>query len=320
MKKLRIGILGCADIANRLVIPNIKQLDQFELVAVASRSVEKANTFAARFGCLAVHGYENLILRDDIDCVYIPLPNGLHHEWIMKSLKSGKHVLAEKPFTEDYTKTQEIIALADQKKCCVYENFMFTYHSQFDHVFKLIQEGEIGEVRLLRSSFGFPEINKNNNIRYKKQLAGGAVLDAGAYTVRAASFFLGSDLEVIGADLNKLGNEVDFQGSAMLRSKKGIVAQLAFGFDNFYQNTIEIWGSKGKISLSRAFTAREGFMPGITIEKQNEKTERLLAADNQMQKILLDFYSSVQSNYGKAFDNILLQSKLLTDIIKHAKI
>ena len=318
MEKLRIGILGCADIANRLVVPNIKKLDEFELVAVASRSSEKANEVASKFDCLPIHGYEKLILRDDIDCVYIPLPNGLHHEWMIKSLNHGKHILAEKPFTEDYTKTKEIINLANTKKLCVYENFMFTYHTQFDHVFKFIQSGEIGEIRLLRSSFGFPKINKTDNIRYKKSLAGGAVLDAGAYTVRAASFFLGTDIEVIGADLNKFNNEVDFQGSAMLRNKNGVVAQIAFGFDNFYQNNIEIWGSKGKITMSRAFTAREGFMPGITLEKQNEKTEILLSTDNQMKKILLDFFQSIHSDYSKEFKNILLQSKLLTDIISNA--
>jgi len=293
-------------------------LDQFELVAVASRSPEKANEFAARFDCLAIHGYEKLILRDDIDCVYIPLPNGLHHEWMIKSLEYGKHILAEKPFTESYAKTKEIIDLANTKKRCVYENFMFTHHSQFEFVFKLIQSGEIGEIRLFRSSFGFPEINKTNNIRYKKSLAGGALLDAGAYTVKAASFFLGMDMEVVGSDLNMFNNEVDFQGSAMLRNKNGVVAQIAFGFDNFYQNTIEIWGSKGKITLSRAFTAREGFMPGITLEKQNEKTEILLPPDNQMKKILLDFSQSIKSDYSKEFKNILLQSKLLTDIINNA--
>ena len=318
MKKIRFGILGCADIAKRLVIPNIKKLNQFELVAVASRSLEKAEVFASRFNCLAVHGYENLISRSDIDCVYIPLPNGLHHEWIMKSLKQGKHVLAEKPFTEDYLKTKEILELANKKMLCVYENFMFTYHTQFEAVFKLLDSGEIGEIRLFRSSFGFPEIKKTDNIRYKKQLAGGAVLDAGAYTLKASIFFLGSELKVIGANLNKLGNEVDFQGSAMLQNSKGIVAQIAFGFDNFYQNVIEIWGSKGKITLSRAFTAREGIMPGVTIEKQNKRTEILLPADNQMQKILLDFSQSIISDYSKEFQNILLQSKLLTDIISNA--
>jgi len=318
MEKLRIGILGCADIANRLVIPNIKNLKEYELVAVASRSEEKANEFATKYNCSAVHGYENLISRNDIDCVYIPLPNGLHHEWIMKSLQNGKHILAEKPFTEDFDKTKEVIDLAELKKCCVYENFGFTYHSQFDYVFKLIQTGEIGEIRLLKTAFGFPEISSENNIRYKKSLAGGSVLDAGAYTVKASSFFLGNDLEVIGASLNNLGNEVDFQGSAMLRNKEGIVAQAAFGFDNYYQNMIEVWGSKGKITVSRAFTARENFMPEILIEKQNEVIKKALPADNQMKKILLDFAQSIQSNYSKEFDNILVQSKLLTDIIQHA--
>lgn len=320
MKKLRIGILGCSDFATRIFIPNIKKLEQFELVAVASRSFEKVNKVASKFNCLPIHGYENLIIREDIDCVHIPLPVGFHHEWIIKSLNYNKHVFSEKSITENYTKTKEIIDLAEARNLCVYENFMFTYHSQYEYIFKLIDQGEIGEIRLFRSSFGFPEFKLDDNIRYKKELGGGALLDAGAYTLKAAGFFLGSDLSLLGSDLDFLDKQVDYQGSAMLKNNKGIVAQLSFGFDNYYQNLIEIWGSKGKIVVSRAFTAGEGFMPIIIIEKQNQKTETVLPADNQMEKILLDFAESVNSNYKKEFKRILNQSKLITEITDNAKI
>lgn len=315
MKKIRIGILGCSDFATRIFIPNINKLDQFELAAIASRSPEKANEVALRFNCKPIHGYENLLLLDDIDCVYIPLPISLHYEWIIKSLNHNKHVFSEKSITENYQKTKEIIDLAESKKLCVFENFMFTYHSQYDYVFNLLNAGDIGEVRIFKSAFGFPEFNKETNIRYKKQLAGGALLDAGAYTLKATSFFLGQKLKVVGSDLNFMDKQVDYQGSVMLKNEKGIIAQLSFGFDNFYQNNIEIWGSKGKIVLSRAFTAGEGFMPGIIIEKQNKKTEILLPADNQMKKILLDFAEAIDTNYDKEFQSILTQSKLLTDIM-----
>jgi predicted dehydrogenase len=318
MKKLRIGILGCADFATRAFIPNIKNNDQFELIAIASRTVAAAKTVAEKFNILPVHGYENLIGREDIDCVYIPLPVGLHYEWIVKSLQQGKHVLAEKSFTENHAQTKEIIDLAESKKRCVFEDFSFVYHSQFNTVFQMIESGEIGSVRMIRSSFGFPEFRKEDNIRYQKNIGGGALLDAGAYTLKAASFFLGPHLEIIGSDLNKLNNEVDYQGSILLKNKKGIVAQLSFGFDNYYQNMIEIWGSKGKITLTRAFTPRENFMPVMIIEKQNIKTEMVLPADNQLQKLLSDFYQAVQSDYSREFENILLQSKLLTEVRNHA--
>jgi len=96
MKKIRIGVLGCANIAHRSVIPAILSLpDHFELVAIASRTLDKATIFAQEFGCEAMSPYEKLIQRKDIDAVYLPLPTGLHKEWLNKALISGKHVYAE---------------------------------------------------------------------------------------------------------------------------------------------------------------------------------------------------------------------------------
>lgn len=313
--KIRIGVLGCADIANRLVIPYMIQTGLYEIVAVASRSMEKAVEFSKKFNCEPIEGYQNLISRKDIDAIYIPLPTGMHYEWIINSLNSGKHVLSEKSLATDIDETSSIIALAREKKLCVFENFMFVFHSQFDFVKKQIDQDAIGDIRLLRSSFGFPPFSIDSNIRYKKELGGGALLDAGAYTTMAVHFLLGQNQQVLVSSLEKGNWEVDFQGSAMFKNEAGIVSQVAFGFDNFYQNNIELWGSKGKMIIDRAFTAGPGFMPKVIIETQNNRTEYTLPADNHFQKLLNKFAECIHTNqYDFLFEQIICQSRLLTQI------
>ena len=314
---IRIGILGCADIAYRLVIPNMIKTGMFDIIAVASRSIEKAVDFSKLFNCEAIEGYENLISRKDIDAIYIPLPTSMHYEWIINSLKSDKHVLSEKSLAMDIGEVSSIIALAREKKLCVFENFMFVFHSQFDFIKQQIQQDAIGDIRLLRSSFGFPPFNIDGNIRYKKELGGGALLDAGAYTTMAVQFFLGQNQHVLSSSMANENWEVDFQGSAMFRNETGIISQVAFGFDNFYQNNIELWGSKGKMTIERAFTAGPGFMPKVTIETQDKRTEYTLPADNHFQKLLNKFAECIVTNqFDFLFKQIICQASLITQIRK----
>jgi len=288
---------------------------EFEVVAIASRSQQKADESAKMFNIEGIGSYDDLLLLNDIDAVYIPLPTGMHHEWILKSLNAGKHVFSEKSFTQNIEETKEIIELAKSKELCVFENFMFPYHSQFEKVFELIEKGAIGELRVLRSSFGFPPFDVESNIRYKEDLGGGALLDAGAYTLMAAQLFLGKNLEILSSDLNEWGREVDFHGAIMLKNAEGVIGQLAFGFENFYQNNIELWGTEGKITVNRAFTAAPGFEPFITLEQQGVDETIKLAADNHYEKILLSFAEAIHSkNFSKQFDQILNQSKLISDV------
>ncbi len=163
------------------------------MVAVASRTKEKAAHFAQKFSCEAIKGYSNLINIDDIDAVYIPLPTGLHEEWIINALNKGKHVIAEKSLATDYTSARRIINEAKNRQLLVMEDFMFTYHHQHAFVKKLIREGEIGDIHFFKSSFGFPP-RSEGDIRYNKKLGGGALLDAGGYVVKATQLFQGSDL------------------------------------------------------------------------------------------------------------------------------
>jgi NDP-hexose-3-ketoreductase len=314
MSKFKIGVLGCANIAKRSVIPAIKTIVDFELVAIASRSQDKAQEFAQEFNCEAIKGYQNLLERDDISVIYMPLPTGLHEEWVIKALDAGKHILIEKSLAMDYDSAQRMVNLARQKNLLIMENFMFLYHKQHQFVKELIQKGEIGEVRCFRSSFGFPPLD-SENFRYNKALGGGALLDAAAYSVRASQLFLGNDLRVEAATLNNKTSEVDLFGGAYLKADNGLFAEVAFGFDNFYQCNYEVWGSKGKITAQRAFTPGANFSPTITLEQKSEVFNYEIDADNHFVNILNEFKRCVnESDVEKKYEEILNQSRLLQEL------
>lgn len=317
MEKLRIGVMGCAAVALRSIIPAILSIPGWELAATASRGREKAQRTAAVFGCEAVEGYETLLERGDIDAVYMPLPTGLHEEWIMKCLGAGKHVLAEKSLACDLASAQRMVDKAAAANLLLMEDFMFQYHSQLAFVRTLLENGEIGEIRLFRSSFGFPPLSKDN-FRYDKALGGGSLLDAGGYPVKAARLFLGKNLEVKAADLfYDAERKVDIYGSAYLVAPGGTAAEIAFGFDNYYQCNYEIWGSKGRIFVERAFTAPPGFKPIIVLEKQDLRQEFQVKADNHFVNILVEFHRAITENRRQYhLEEVLDQARLLDQIRK----
>lgn len=318
MGKLRIGVLGCAGIAKRSVIPAIIEMEGLELVAVASRTETKANEFAKLFNCEPIIGYQNLLDKKDIDVVYVPLPTGLHEEWVVKSLQAGKHVHVEKSLAKDYDSAKKMVDLARKNNLLIMENFMFLYHGQHQFVKDLITKDEIGEIRCFRSSFGFPPLD-SQNFRYNAALGGGALLDAAAYTLRASQQFLGADLNVEAASLNYNKNEVDIYGGAFLKSTSGLFAEVAFGFDNFYQCNYEIWGSKGKISALRSFTPAIDFKPTIVLEKQGSIDSFEVDSDNHFINILNEFVRCVkEKDFEVKYKEVLNQSRLISELREKA--
>ena len=314
MSKLKIGVLGCANIAQRSVIPAFIEIAGFELVAVASRTITKAQDFAAEFKCEAIEGYQNLIDREDIDAIYMPLPTGLHEEWVLKALEAGKHVHIEKSLAMTYESAKKMVDLAREKNLLIMENFMFLYHQQHEFVKQQIEQGVIGEIRCFRSSFGFPPLD-STNFRYNKELGGGALLDAAAYTVRVSQLFLGNDVWVEAANLNHLNTDVDLFGGAYIKSINGQFAEVAFGFDNFYQCNYEIWGSKGKIIAQRAFTPAKDFKPIITVEQQGEIVNHEIPAENHFINILNEFKRCItEGDFESKYEEILNQSRLLQEL------
>lgn len=317
MNKIRIGILGCAKIARRSMAPAMLQLkDRFELLAVASRDTEKATVFAREFSCEAVTGYDAMVARPDLDALYIPLPTGLHPEWVGKAIAAGKHVYVEKTFSPTLVQTEELIACARQAGVAVMEGYMFQYHRQQGVVADWLREGLIGEVRHFHGSFGFPPLPADD-FRYDNALGGGVLMDAAGYPLRAAHHLLGDDLEVRAATVRRSGGTA-LWGSAFLASGSGLGASLAFGFDNFYQCRYEIWGSRGKLVAERAYTAGAALSPRLLLESVDGGRELRVEPDNHFVAALTAFGAAVAEPKRREahYREILLQSRSLQKIIE----
>lgn len=322
MNKIKIGILSCASIARRFVIPAIKQTPSLELVGIACRSPKKAKQTASDFETQAFDSYEELI-NSPLEAVYIPLPNSLHYEWIKKSLNNNLHVLVEKSMTCSLEQTQELNTLAQSKGLVLIENFQFRFHSQMAYIQQVLKLGKLGELRNLRASFGFPPFPDGDNIRYQKQLGGGALLDAGAYPLKITQMFLGQDVFVDSASLAfQHDKEVDIWGSAYIKQKNGkLTSQIAFGFDHFYQNNLELWGTKGKLSATRIFTAGPGVKPEVLIETQEGKETIVLPEDNHFVNMLNHFANCIntQQNLNDEYHQNINQARLIGELSERAK-
>lgn len=314
---MRLGIIGCSEIAFRRFMPAVENIEDIEVVAVAEEyDLSKLEPFCQTYNIEGMNNFESLIRREDIDALYVPQPPALHYQWAKKALLEGKHVLLEKPSTTRYSDSEELVRIASEKGLALHENYMFQYHSQIQQIKNMVAEGIIGDVRNIRCDFGFP-MRAGNDFRYNKALGGGALLDAGGYTVKLATLLLGTSIQVDAARLNTLpGFEVDMYGSVQFSNDDGIVCQSSFGMDNGYRCNLEIWGNKGSLYTNRIFTAPENFNPVVCIETSNGKEEITFDADMHFKKSIEEFITETENSQKRKsmYDEILLQAKLINDI------
>ena len=338
---IRIGIICPSEIAFRRFMPALKKAESdivFAGIGYASpeewfgdinnvpaeaikeqqgRERAKAQTFIDAFGGKIYPGYQALIESKDVDAIYVPLPPALHYRWAKLAMENEKHVFVEKPSTASLADTDSLIQIASSKGLALHENYMFVFHDQMKVLDDVVNSGEIGDVRLYRISFGFP-LRAKTDFRYNKALGGGALLDAGGYTMKYASYLLGNTARVVTAQVNNIeGFEVEMYGSCTLVNNDGVTAQLAFGMDNDYKCEVEIWGSKGTITSNRILTAPEGFVPTYTIKKNQEFETRNLPADDAFLKSIKRFVACVENDAARK-DNyeILHRQEFLVEQFK----
>ena len=181
----------------------------------------------------------------------------------------------------------------------------------------MLHNGDIGELRCMRSSFGFPPFKNKDNIRYQKKLGGGALLDAGAYPIKISQMFMGNDISIQASSLmldKKIG--VDIWGGAFIKQKNGpVFSEIAFGFDNFYQCNVELWGSKGKISTNRIFTSPPEYKPQILLENNKGSKIIEIEASNHFLNMLLYFYDNIftQELREKEYVENINQARLIEE-------
>lgn len=336
---IRVGVICPSEIAFRRFLPSLQKVDEFSFAGVAIATPEewagegkvsestfaiienerkKAQTFIDTYGGKIYEGYKTLITSPDVDVVYLPLPPALHFQWAKLTLESGKHAYVEKPFTTGLEDTQILLSIAKQNHLAVHENYMFIYHQQLQAIQEMIAQGEIGKVRQYRVSFGFPR-RATNDFRYNKALGGGALLDAGGYCMKYASWLLGDTARLVCANsYYEPEFEVDIFGSCTMTNDEGTIVQMSFGMDCDYKCELEAWGSTGTLTTGRILTAPDGLAPDMVIKHNQEYITKKLPADNAFEKSIRRFYNCLTNDAIREenYDIIERQSSFISEFKK----
>ena len=197
MSALRIGILGAARIAEQAIVAPARATGD-RLVAVAARDPERAKAYAAQHGVeRAVESYAALVADPEVDVVYNPLANGLHGPWNLAAIRAGKHVLSEKPFAANAAEAHEVRAAAVAAGVTVVEGFHYVHHPLSLRLREVVRSGELGPIRRIETAFRMPA-PPDADPRWQFELAGGALMDLGCYSLHAQGF-LGDAARVVAA-------------------------------------------------------------------------------------------------------------------------
>jgi predicted dehydrogenase len=226
MDRVRIGVLGAARIAPSALIKPARQVDETEVVAIAARDRARAEKFATKHRVPSVFDdYEQVIKSPDIDAIYNPLPNGLHAQWTRAALEAGKHVLCEKPLTSNASEAEELAAVAQQTGLVLMEAFHWRYHPLARRMVEIVRSGELGPLKHVEAALCFP-LPMFSDIRYQYDLGGGALMDAGCYTVHITRTLAGEEPEVVSATPKRRNPQIDRAMTAELKYPSGATGKI----------------------------------------------------------------------------------------------
>jgi D-xylose 1-dehydrogenase (NADP+, D-xylono-1,5-lactone-forming) len=258
MAMVRFGVVSAAGIGRRVVIPAILRAGNAQLVAIGSSSDAGAAFLRESGLAVRLHGsYDELLADPGVDAVYIPLPNHLHSEWSKRAADAGKHVLCEKPAALDAAEAADMIEHCVARGVVWMEAFMYRYHPQWTAVRKLLDEGAVGELRVVRAVFTFTVLDPRN-IRRRPEYGGGSLYDVGAYCANVARWMFGRPpVAVAGiSQPSREGVDEDFLG--LLDFGSGRSAQFVSSLAQPYRHHVQLLGTEGTITVPQAFVLRSG--------------------------------------------------------------
>jgi len=251
---VRWGILSTARI-NLLFLAGARQVEEAEILAVSSRDPARAQAFARDQGIeRAYDSHEALLADADIEAVYIPLPNSLHVPWTKQALQAGKHVLCEKPLSRRATDVEQVYDVAEREGRLLMEAFMYRHNPQTQRLVELVGGGAVGTLRLIRGAFSFVASDPAN-IRLRRELDGGALMDVGCYCVSAARLLAGEPQTVTGQQtLGGDGVDVTFTGTMSFPG--GVLAHFDAGLSLATRDELEVVGDEGSLFLDDPWHCR----------------------------------------------------------------
>jgi len=245
--------MSTAKIARENVIPGIKAAENAELVAVASRHLDRARQLATSAGIPTAHGsYDDLLTDPGVDAVYVPLPNHMHLEWTERAARAGKHVLCEKPLGLDAGEARQMVDTCQTEGVILLEAFMYQFHPQWQAVFDMVRSGRIGELRSVQSWFSYHN-DDPSNIRNVAAWGGGALMDIGCYCIHLSRRLFGREpAGVAGRMKYDPDSGVDILTSATLDFGTG-TAGFTVGTRIEPDQRVHIYGTEGRIEIDVPF-------------------------------------------------------------------
>lgn len=252
MRKVKWGVLGTAGIAKGCTIPGMLEADNCELYAIAGRNSEKVEDFQKNFGFTnGYNSYDELLADPNVEAVYIPLPNQLHYEWVMKAIEAGKNVLCEKPLAPTAAQAEELFSAAEKKGVILMEAFAYLHSPYMEALREEIANQSFGEVRFIETAFLTSDYNVSN-IRMQKDCFGGATYDLGCYCTSMILRILGKEPEKVQAIAEFTEGGVDRLTTAILKFEGDVRASFLCGMNfetekNRRMDRLYIHGSRGYI-------------------------------------------------------------------------
>jgi dTDP-3,4-didehydro-2,6-dideoxy-alpha-D-glucose 3-reductase len=318
MNILNIAVWTIGNHSIRNILPAIEENTFFNLVGIYTRNKKNLDVQSHKYNCKGYLSSNDLLEDKKVDLVYISSPNALHFKQTINCLSNNKHVLVEKSAFISFKESKKIIKIANEKKLIVMEAFMYLFHNQFFELKRILDSKKYGEILSVEAKFGFPHLGEGN-IRYSKDLGGGALNDAGAYTISAILNLLGFNSELIFSSLiSDTSYEVDTSGIALFKNNNIPTSKGAcfWAFGASYKNEITIWCEHGNIIVERAFSKPPEHEAKIEIFNNSIKVEDYKSRKENHFIAMLDFCAEkiINKDFYEENNKVLIQSSILENI------
>jgi predicted dehydrogenase len=254
MANVRWGILSTADIGMSKVTPAILAASNSDVVAIASREAGRASAAAAELGIQDAYGtYEELLAADDVDAVYIPLPNDMHAEWVFKAAAAGKHILCEKPLAISQEEASEMVSACETAGVKLQEAFMYRHHPSWVEAVRLVRSGAIGELQAVQSWFSYSN-DDPTNIRNRVENGGGAIMDIGCYNINLSRLLFDAEpISTCSVVHRDPAMGIDTLTSAVLEFPGGRQSSFTCSIRSEEYQRVHIFGATGRIDIEIPF-------------------------------------------------------------------
>jgi predicted dehydrogenase len=320
---VRWGVLSTARI-NELVLAGARESDALEVVAVASREQASADAYAREHAIPRAHGsYDALLADPQVEAIYISLPNSLHVEWSIRALEAGKHVLCEKPLSARPAEVERAFDTAERCGRLLMEAFMWRHNPQTARLLTLLGEGAIGRLAMVRASFGF-HLSDPANVRMRRELEGGSLMDVGCYCVSAVRLLCGEPVRVsgeqcIGGDPPSRGaGGIDVAFAGVLAFEGDVLAHFDSGFAFSPPDELSLFGELGSMRLADPWHARS---PGIELRRGSGAVEHVAIAPANSYRLELENLSAAIRGEGQPLlgrDDALGQARTIAALYASA--